>query len=140
MSATGSKPNGFTLLEMLVVLAIAALASGLVFPQLDRGLRLLSLRQTSVALRADLGRTRADAILWGRPQSLSIDPAGEVYYAKGRPHPAPRGVGISASSSALVFFADGSSLGGEVVVKTKGVATALHIDPVSGGIWSEDLR
>ena len=76
---------GFTLLEMLVVLAIIAAASLLAMAAFNGGMRGMQLRSSARDIAAQLRFARAVAISTGEPQDVVIDPKARSWRgAKGR--------------------------------------------------------
>jgi len=71
---TSRSDQGFTLLELLLVLAVLGLATALVVPRL--GLGGAGLRHDARALAGALSAARDQAILRDRPVALTLDPAG----------------------------------------------------------------
>ena len=116
---------GFTLLEVVLVLAIVALASLLVAAAIGGGTDGMRLRSAAKEVAAQLRFTRAQALATGEPQRFTIDPAAHAWTA-----PKERGGELSPKLSivftgarevqpaegtgAIVFFPDGASTGGRV--------------------------
>lgn len=118
MSGTGD--DGFTLLEMLVTLAVVALVASIGFPMLQSSFDKLefdrTVTETSYAVRA----ARALAIARGqRVQLVRLDDgrlsaAGNIFAG-----PAPKSVTVTFPTSGLSFYPDGEALAGEVAVRSR---------------------
>lgn len=132
--------RGFTLIEMLVVLAVLALVSGILYPALDKALR----RQAFVSACADvdalLRRARAEAMRRGSPIRIAaasdrrglVSPAGEARL--------PAGAGLAMPLRGLAFFPDGSALGGVVTVTDRGRARRWSVESPTGAILRSETR
>ena len=119
------RARGFTLVELMLVLAIVALATLLGAGAIGRGMEGLRLRSAANGIAAQLRFTRAQALATGEPQRFTIDPAAHAWTApKGRHGELPvhasvafigaREVQPSAGEGAVVFFPDGAATGGRV--------------------------
>jgi general secretion pathway protein H len=119
------RARGFTLLELLLVLAIVALATLFGAGAIGRGMEGLRLRSAANGVAAQLRFTRAQALATGEPQRFTIDPAAHAWTApKGRHGELParasiafigaREVQPSPGEGAVVFFPDGAATGGRV--------------------------
>lgn len=64
--------RGFTLAEMLVVLAIVALTTAALVPLVGRTRTSFTLRTTAELIAADLRDVRSAAIAWGAPRTLAV--------------------------------------------------------------------
>ena len=135
MSATGSRPEaGFTLLEALVVVTITAMVGALMFPRVDRSLRLLALRETVAGLAADLRTARGQAIRGDGTVDFAVAPNGRSYAWTGaRPRAVPAGVSLAASGPAR-FYADGSAASASLTIAAGDRAASIVIDPVTGAL------
>jgi general secretion pathway protein H len=142
--------RGFTLLELVVALAIAAILLGLVMPRsLDRQDR-ATLRQGARDLARALRQTRNEAIASDRPQIFSLDLVHRLYRGAGQRAaaslPARSEVRLytateemaGAKEGAIRFYPDGSSTGGGVVLVGNGEHIAVMVDWLTGGISVED--
>ena len=123
---------GFTLIEMVVVLAVLALALGLVLthgPVRSQRLELDSAaRQVAGALR--LARSRA--IAQERPVSFALDARG---YSLDRGAPVIWGAAVSPGGNRLVVFTpDGGSSGGLIVLREGDRAVAIGVDWLTGRV------
>ncbi len=67
-------PNGFTLLEMLTVLALLAVMAAVAWPALRSSLRNSRLRDAATTVRVELAKTRLRAIETGTPQQFRYQP------------------------------------------------------------------
>ncbi len=76
------RPGGFTLPELLVVLAIVGLTIALALPRFDDALARRRLRHAVGALRDDLGRARMLAVAAGSPVAVTPRP-GSGGWAQG---------------------------------------------------------
>jgi general secretion pathway protein H len=138
-----SSAEGFTLLEMLVVIVILALATAVAMPILARpsdGVRLQATardlinalrltramaiaRNAEVALTIDVDkRTFASAAV--RTQSFGPDIAAELTFAE--PERAAR------STGGFRFFPDGSSSGGDVRLRLRGSEAKICVNWLTG--------
>lgn len=134
MSAIGKAAgaNGFTLIEMLVVLGIAGLIAGLGFPQLQGQVAAQEGRSSVAGTMALLRSARAAAIRSGGSASVSVAPGGRSLRLNGRDTVAlPQSVKVVLV--APVFFAsDGSSSGGDVSVVARRRTTRISVAPATG--------
>lgn len=98
-------PRGFTLIEMLVVLALIALVAALALPRLGSPPSRTGQEQLR-SVRAILADARSAAVTSGRTQAL--DPAALGRSARYAP--------AIGSSARIIFYPDGSSSGGTVTL------------------------
>jgi general secretion pathway protein H len=121
MSVTGKTEAGFTLLEMLVVLAATALVAGLGWPMAERAIAGAQFRTVAAEAEARLIETRARAISGGAPATFA--PPREPGTARWS---LPRG--------GIVFHPDGSASGGEVALALEGRSARFAIDSATGAV------
>ncbi len=127
--------RGFTLIEMLVVLAVSALISALVFPAVERALDQQRFRSEVHSLAASLNNGRALAIREGANARFVLNPGRREFGVLGQPqNKMEEGIDISGSPTSLIFFGDGSSVGGSYVVTTKSRSVSLQVDAATGKI------
>jgi prepilin-type N-terminal cleavage/methylation domain-containing protein len=114
MSATGE--HGFTLVEMLVVLAITGLIAGIGFPRLQTMVAAQEWRTAVASVSSVLRAARAQSIRSGAMAGVSVAANGRLLKIDG-------GNSISLPESVSVvmaqpvgFYADGSARGGDVLV------------------------
>ena len=138
MSATGDgayghrADAGFTLLEMLITVGIMVLITGLVFPDLVRPLQRMPLSEAHAALAANLRAARADAARAGRSMTVQAAQDGRSYGWAGRGTPLPEGIRLQGEAPEIVFFADGSSSGGDWKLADARRTLEVSVDPATG--------
>ncbi|HEY3919301.1 MAG TPA: GspH/FimT family pseudopilin [Stellaceae bacterium] len=138
--------QGFTLIEMLVVLTVAALIVALVLPRLTGTQEKAALRAASHEIAAALRSTRSLAMTRGHPEAFSVDTASGAFRAgptevSGR---LPRGIRLAlvtvavdrdnASEGRIQFFADGSSTGGGVELAAGKESSEVLVDWLTGRV------
>jgi general secretion pathway protein H len=138
--------HGFTLIEMLVVLTIAALIVGLALPRLTGAEEKATLRTAAHQVAAALRNTRSLAMTKGLTEVFVIDTANGAFRAGQTAPPGrlPRGVQLalvtvasdqeSASQGRIQFFADGSSTGGGVLLATGKTRSQVLVDWLTGRV------
>jgi general secretion pathway protein H len=132
MSAAG---RGFTLIEMLVVLAVTALMAGLAFPALERALRGQAFESAADATELGLRQTRADAIRSGRPTRFALGPdRRSIVREGGAPVELPAAIAITLPTQGVTFFGDGTASGGTITLTGSGRTRRLAINPGSGAV------
>ncbi len=140
------REHGFTLLELLVVLGILALALALVAPSLNAARLGIAVRSAGYELAAHLRSARAAARETNVERALTIDIEGRRYWAEGvvAPRQLPRGIAIdltvpaseriAANAARIRFFPDGSASGARVVLDDGRSATAIRVDWLTGDV------
>ncbi|MBS0562835.1 MAG: GspH/FimT family pseudopilin, partial [Proteobacteria bacterium] len=143
------KQAGFTLIEMLVVLAVIALALTVV-PALLGSLPGARLRAAADEVAGALRVARSDALASGRSVEVRFDPAARSYAVvpggttRVLP-PAVRTMSVTTSAAfqrrneaTFRFFADGTATGGSVVLRDAARATGVTVDWLTGRVRRVD--
>jgi prepilin-type N-terminal cleavage/methylation domain-containing protein len=113
MSATGNaslrRANGFTLIEMLVTLAVAGLIAGVAFPRVQNSMTAMEFRMGAGQVTEGLRAARAEAIRTGVPVTLAVQGRALVIGA-GEPAARPASVSVIAGQDGPVtFYPDGTA-------------------------------
>jgi general secretion pathway protein H len=117
--------QGFTLVELMVVMVIIALIMGLVATSMSSSISSAEARAASRKMVASIRYTRTRAILDKQEQVFQVDTESRSYQAPGRKQVVlPEGVDVTITTarsemtsetvSGIRFFPDGGSTGGHV--------------------------
>lgn len=139
------RASGFSLLEILMVMAIIAIASLLAVAVLNGGIDGLRLRSSAKEIAANLRYARAQALNTGQPQKFVIDPAahtwrtvndrhGEIPRKLGILFTGTRGLQARAGEGAILFFPDGASTGGRVQLQAGKAAWNVDVAWLTGEV------
>ena len=137
-------PGGFTLLELMLVMLIVAVAAALVGPAVGSRLLRADARRTAVQVRAAVELMRVHAVRSGREEVMVVDPEENSYGREGGGAvnvPTESGV-LSAQSwwmrengqAEFHFYPDGTNSGGAIRVEQgrgEGAYVVL-LDPLLG--------
>jgi len=137
--------KGFTLLELMVTLAIAALLFVMVMPTGAHRSGAVELQGSARDVAMGLRLTRSRAVVANRAADFALDLAQPAYRPAGAAAvPLPRGVAVtlltsedelvSATVGAIRFFPDGSSTGGGVILSRGGERYEVLVDWLTGGV------
>ncbi|MGJ5180686.1 pilus assembly FimT family protein [Bradyrhizobium oligotrophicum] len=137
--------DGFTLVEMLAVLAILALTASAAVPLLSRGAGSVSLDAAASEIASALRATRAAAILQNRVMTLRIDVDRRSFGSEVVP-PRAFTTGLQAkltyaaatrsgaADGGFRFFPDGSSTGGDLSLELNGRRQRLCVEWLMGTV------
>ncbi len=118
---------------MLVVVAILAMTTAIVFPMGAGVYERLAARVARSAVAADLRRVRSEAQRTDAPLALQVFDDGRRYRAGERDVLLPATLRLSASPSRITFFPTGVPEGAELrITPAHGPALALVVEPGSG--------
>lgn len=141
-----ARRQGFTLVELLVVLVIMALLAGLVPMALWATRAEYALRTSAATVAASLRQARADALARGRAAAFVADLRARDFGILGVPrvHVLPRGIRLAlltvtgarldATRGLIRFFPDGSSTGGAVRLTQGHQRLDVRVDWFSGRV------
>ena len=130
----GGPQGGFTLLEMLVVLAVLGLTVGLVVARGPLRSAGLDARTAASVLAGTLRAARSEAIARDQPVTVSI--AGSTVRVGAA---LPRALGAALQSDRPITFApDGTSGGGRVAVVAGPVRKLVTVDWLTGRVSVAD--
>ncbi|GAB6041074.1 hypothetical protein JCM17961_17480 [Endothiovibrio diazotrophicus] len=136
-----TRVSGFTLLELLVVMAIVGMLAALVAPRIGSSEGSLFRAQVREAVAA-LNYARRSAIIQGYPAEAVLQPGGVTDPGEG--HWVSRGVSLSVLEGKVpegkdapfkvTFFPEGGSSGGELALKLGTRTATIRIDAVTGRV------
>jgi general secretion pathway protein H len=143
--AGATRAAGFTLIELVAVIMIIAIATGLASVAMTGGFDGIRLRSASSEVAAQLRFTRAQALATGKRQDFSIDPHAHTWKApKDRHGSLPKQLGIafygarevqpSASEGGIAFFPDGASTGGRIRLSAKKAVRDIDVAWLTGEV------
>ena len=141
--------RGVTLLELLVVLVVVALATVVVVPMFATGTTAGQIRALSREVASGLNLARSTAIRTGAEVAFVVDvqaPSYRVGDASPTRLPADivldlkaaRAHQIDGARAAILFYPDGSTTGGRVRLERGAIAVSVLVDWMTGRVWFEE--
>lgn len=140
-----SKAQGFTLLEMILVLVIAAVLAAVALPNLQPAIAAMQLRAATQDVASALRHSRGQALSQGREVEFVLNVDKHFYRVAGR-HKAyalPESVKLglftadflmSDGQGSIVFYADGSASGGRVSLASGGKTRLVDVNWLTGAV------
>ena len=134
---------GFTLIEVIVVLAVLGLVAGLVLTRGPQRSAALEMQAAANAVAQTMRVARTRAIVSNQRVIVAFDPqAATLRIGTGAPRALPAGIGMSVVSTAglagalagIVFLPDGSSSGGRVELANGVRRTQVGVDWLTGRV------
>jgi general secretion pathway protein H len=136
MSRIGGADQGFTLLELLIVMSLLS-ATAVVAINLSSARRAaLDLHRITLAISADLRQVAADAKRVGQDRLVRVS-IGRPFSVAWR---AATEVGSSNDSAVIVFFATGGSSGGSLRIARQTSQNIIEIDWLTSRIRIREDR
>ncbi len=146
MSRRGAR--GFTLVELLVTFAIAALLIGLVPVAFERMRESAQYRDTVRGVLAGLRLARHQALAEGRPVRFIVDLGQRRYGVEEPRHETPENLQLRVTVAgpelapdavaAIRFFPDGGATGGSIdIIRPSGDGVRLRVDWLFGRVEQE---
>jgi general secretion pathway protein H len=139
-----ARHNGFTLLELLVVLALLAMTYALIPPMFSLGGSTAELKAGARQVAAGLRKARSQAIVSRSEATLTLNVESRSFVLSGddTPRILPRqaeigvytaqGEVLDANSAAIRFYPDGSSTGGRVTLAMGERKYLIDVDWLTG--------
>jgi len=144
------KSGGFTLLELIIVLAIGAVIYALILEVPTRGASTADLKAAARSLASGLRQAQIIAMAKRHDASLTLDLDAREYLVSGdrEPRKLPDGVDLklytaesevtSPRTGGIRFYPDGSSTGGRITVSAGKREYLVDVDWLTGRVWIED--
>lgn len=143
--------RGVTLLEMLLVIALIALAGLLAASAMTGGVDGMRLRSSGKQIAAQLRYTRTQALASGQPQRFTLDPVARRWQApSGHRGEIPPGLEIRFTGArqaqrreregAIVFFPEGGATGGRIELQARQATWRIDVSWVTGEVSAGPLR
>lgn len=142
----GTNEAGYTLLELLIVLALSALVVSVALPLISAPRPATEVRAAIDTASGVLREARARAVRTNRPVSVHLDVTGrKIAIADMAPVVLggdDLGIELTTAQSlivdeeraALMFMPDGSSTGGHITLRRDGLSRTLVVDWITGHV------
>lgn len=142
----GRRQRGFTLIELLVVMTILGLMLATVPPMFSNSLSVVSLRGAAHDIAAGLRAARSEAITRNREAALNLDLEAHRFTVAGdeRTRSLPSDIEVSLftaaaekisdSKGSIIFFHDGSSTGGSIILADDKRRYEIVVDWLTGKV------
>ncbi|MHB1185879.1 MAG: GspH/FimT family pseudopilin [Desulfobulbia bacterium] len=129
--------RGFSLLELIMVLAVLGIMAGLVAPATGRFLDKLSFRKQTAALVAGTRYARLMAVGKGRPVAMRFDGQTHLLSFRGAVEETKEiklsgDVELELRPETLVFYPDGLATPGRMLARSGSRSQEFRIDPLTG--------
>lgn len=146
------KSAGFTLIEVLVVLALVTLLLGIAIGHHPSANGTLSNRAFASALASGLRAARSQAAFRNRSATLTVDLGNRTWRVdQGPTHGMPPRITLElvtvsgevqtgSPRASIRFYPDGSSTGGRILLKDGGHKTEIRVDWLSSQVSVSDVR
>jgi general secretion pathway protein H len=144
------RQRGFTLLEIIIVLVIGALAYALLLGIPFRGASTSDLKAAARTVAAGLRQAQSMAITTRHDATLTVDVESREYTLPGEaaPRALPKGIDLklytaqtevsSERKGAIRFYPDGSSTGGRITLSAGERKYLVDVDWLTGRVSIED--
>ncbi|MDQ1094628.1 general secretion pathway protein H [Xanthomonas sacchari] len=143
--AARARMRGVSLLEMLLVVGLIAIAALLAASVLTGGIDGMRLRSAAKEIASQLRYTRTQAIASGQPQRFLIDPQAHRWQApNGRHGEIPPSLTIRFTGArqaqrrdgegAIQFFEDGASTGGRIELQARQARWRIDVTWLTGEV------
>ncbi len=141
-----ARQGGFTIIELLVVMVIMAMAYTLAGPMVSSGVSGTELKASARQLAAGLRKARSDAIARRQESTVTVDVENHQFQLSGDPrvYRLPKSVAVKlfTAQSELVggaagsvrFFPDGGSTGGRITLSANARNYDVDIDWLTGQV------
>lgn len=151
-SRPGARMQGFTLIEMLIVIAISALLIAVLVPNFGPAISRAKLHSATRDLASALRHCRGFAMIKGQDAILELNTETHQYQISGKKRgyhiPDEVEIGLFTTTTETLnettgrirFFPDGSSTGGRITLKGKSQTTVIDISWLTGEIRMGDQR
>ena len=129
--------RGFSLLELIMVLAVLGIMAGVVAPATGRFLDKLSFRKQTAALVAGTRYARLMAVGKGRPVAMRFDGQTHLLSFRGAVEETKEiklsgDVELELRPETLVFYPDGLATPGRMLARSGSRSQEFRIDPLTG--------
>jgi general secretion pathway protein H len=131
--------GGFTLIELMIALAIMALIAALALPRVFPSGGATASRATAYAIASVLRGDRTTALRTGQPVTTRVDERAGMVSAGSSTVTVtvPRDTELATRAiedAAVTFRPDGSSTGGAIVLKRDDTAYTVLVAPLTAGV------
>jgi len=129
--------RGFSLIELIMVLALLGIMAGVVAPATGRFLDKLNFRKQTAALVAATRYARLMAVGKGVPVAMRFDDQSKSLSFSGavegkKEVDLPQGAAFELRPETLVFYPDGLATPGRMVSRSGRCSQEFRIDPLTG--------
>lgn len=136
--------GGVTLIELMVVMALAGLLLAAVPPLFTAAIPALEVKSTARSLAAGLKQARMRAISSGVPVALTLDIGNRQFTVDGKSQALPESLAIDlvtdsaelsdGQTGSIRFFPDGTSSGGRIGLRRDPAHYRVAVDWLTGRI------